>query len=217
MTYGRPSMTSQISPVPFPAMGAESRSDDPCERTGQPCDHKLGYMTFYVSTIELYKILESILSDIYNAWQSRSTNTRAVAGRSTRHNSLDVIMELEDKLSAYETSVPEMINWTREHRPSNTDSHRLSIFRRQRNVLHARYEGSSFCWVAVCSFRQDSFIFVSSSIGQCSLNYVPTSATAQPAALVQKTASKPHFLAARRTSYIPLCPPNVQPPASQQQ
>ncbi|CAP91523.1 Pc13g04540 [Penicillium rubens Wisconsin 54-1255] len=76
MTHGRPSMTSHISPLPLPAMGTDSEEADPCELSGQPCDHKLGYMTFYVSTIELYKILESILSEVYNAWQSRSNTTR---------------------------------------------------------------------------------------------------------------------------------------------
>lgn len=138
MTYGRPSMTSHISPVPLPDMDP-SQADDPCALSGQPCDHKLGYMTFYVSTIQLYKILESILSDIYNAWQSRSSHQRSMSLRGVRHRSLDVIMELEDKLSVYETSVPAVLNWTNMASRLESDDCQQSIFKRQQNVLRARY------------------------------------------------------------------------------
>jgi hypothetical protein len=95
-------------------------------------------MTFYVSTIELYKILEAILSDIYNAWQSRSNHHRPLSHRGTKHSSLDVIMELDDKLSTYEANIPPVLNWTGIH-PLSPNSHQDPIFKRQRNVLRARY------------------------------------------------------------------------------
>ncbi|KAJ5084211.1 hypothetical protein NUU61_008790 [Penicillium alfredii] len=139
MTFGRPSMTSHISPVPLPAMGSEPKSEDPCALSGQPCDHRLGYMTFYVSTIKLYKILESILSDIYNAWQSRSNSNRPTSPRETRPGSLDVLMELDDKLSLYEASVPHMLNWTNARPRLGAGCHQGSIFERQKNVLRARF------------------------------------------------------------------------------
>ncbi|KAJ6134402.1 hypothetical protein N7523_000724 [Penicillium sp. IBT 18751x] len=139
MTYGRPSMTSHISPVPLPGMRPESREDDPCELSGQPCDHRLGYMTFYTSTIELYKILESILSEIYNAWQSNSRRNRPLSPRGLKHKSLDVIMELDDKLSAYEASIPAVLNWTHPSPPFSASTSQGAIFQRQRNVLRARF------------------------------------------------------------------------------
>jgi len=139
MTYGRPSMTSHISPASPPVMKPDLPSNDPCALNGQPCDHKSGYMTFYVSTIELYKILESILSDIYNAWQSRSNQHRPLSPRGMKHSSLDVIMELDDKLSTYEANVPPVLNWTNINPPLSPNSYQDSIFQRQRNVLHARY------------------------------------------------------------------------------
>lgn len=138
MTYGRPSMTSHISPAPLPAMRPESQADDPCELSGQPCDHKLGYMTFYVSTIELYSCLESILSDIYNAWQSRSNSHRSMSLGGIRHKSLDVIMELDDKLSTYEANVPPVLNWTNTPPPFSPNTYQAPVFQRQRNVLRAR-------------------------------------------------------------------------------
>lgn len=138
MTYGRPSMTSHISPAAPPVMQPKLLCDDPCALSGQPCDHKQGYMTFYVSTIELYKILEAILSDIYNAWQSRSNHHRPLSHRGMKHSSLDVIMELDDKLSTFEANVPAVLNWTGMHPPPSPNSHQDSIFTRQRNVLRAR-------------------------------------------------------------------------------
>jgi hypothetical protein len=119
-------------------MESDIQADDPCELSGQACDHKMGYMTFYVSSIELYKILESILSEVYNAWQSRSNNTRTASPRGAKHCSLDVLMELDDKLSAFEANVPQPLNWTDEqarHRTGNTHS---AIFKRQQNVLRTR-------------------------------------------------------------------------------
>lgn len=139
MTYGRPSMTSHISPVPLPGMRPESQEDDPCELSGQPCDHRLGYMTFYVSTIELYKILESILSEIYNAWQSSSHHHRPMSPRGLKLKSLDVIMELDDKLSAYESNIPSVLNWTNANPSPSPNTYQGSVFQRQRNVLRARY------------------------------------------------------------------------------
>lgn len=59
MTFGRPSMTSHIPPVPLPSTVSDSELlSDSNGRAGG-----VGYslMTFYVSTIELYGILDSIL------------------------------------------------------------------------------------------------------------------------------------------------------------
>jgi len=171
MTYGRPSMTSHISPVPLPGMRPESGEDDPCELSGQPCDHRLGFMTFYVSTIELYKILEAILSDIYNAWQSSSRH-RSMSPTGLKRKSLDVIMELDDKLSAYEVNIPPVLNWTNAHPPS-PNTYQESIFQRQRNVLRARY-GTSSTIPTLLDFltRQGSSISVFFSSALCSHNSV---------------------------------------------
>lgn len=151
-------MISHISPVPLPEMRPVSQAEDPCELSGRTCDHKLGYMTFYVSTIQLYKILESILSDIYNAWQSRSNHRRPVSLRGIRQSSLDVIMELDDKLSAYETSIPSVLNWTKAPSQLSLDSYQQSIFKRQQNVLRARYVTNHVLFVCVGSLKLLRFI-----------------------------------------------------------
>ncbi|KAJ5730286.1 uncharacterized protein N7483_004794 [Penicillium malachiteum] len=139
MTYGRPSMTSHIlpvRPVPPPAMRPSSHCEDPCALSEQPCDHELGYLTFYVSTIELYEILESILADVYNAWQGRADHHRSISVTGVRQNSLDLMMELDDKLSAYEAQIPPMLNWTTAQPLGSV--HSSPVLQRQRNVLRAR-------------------------------------------------------------------------------
>ncbi|KAJ6109899.1 hypothetical protein N7486_002134 [Penicillium sp. IBT 16267x] len=139
MTYGRPSMTSHISPVPLPAMRPQSEAEDPCALSGQPCDHKLGDVAFYVSTIELYKILESILADVYNAWQGQPHHHRTIPVQGTRQSSLDVIMELDDRLSAYEANIPPVLNWTTPRQHFSPENHPQPVLQRQRNVLRARF------------------------------------------------------------------------------
>lgn len=143
MTHGRPSMTSHIAPLPLPAMGTNSKEPDPCELSGQPCDHKFGYMTFYVSTIELYKILESILSEVYKAWQSKSDNRGTTSPRGSKLCSLDTLMELDDKLATYEAGVPQPLNWTNQPSLQHSSNGHGPIFKRQQNVLRARYHFSS--------------------------------------------------------------------------
>jgi hypothetical protein len=59
--------------------------------------------------------------------------------RGLKHKSLDVIMELDDKLSAYEANVPSVLNWTKADPPFNPNTYQGSVFQRQRNVLRARY------------------------------------------------------------------------------
>jgi hypothetical protein len=124
MTYGRPSMTSHLPSVPLPGTEEEEHSSE----TPSP-------MVFYIATIELYSILDSILSDIYRAWRGRSSP--GSRRHTTKHGGLDVIMELEEKLFEYENSLPPFLNWNRPldqaTNPEQTTLHR------QRNVLHARY------------------------------------------------------------------------------
>ncbi|KAJ5554647.1 hypothetical protein N7513_004606 [Penicillium frequentans] len=142
MTYGRPSMTSHISPVypvPLPAMRPKSEAEDPCALSGQPCDHKEGHVAFYASTIELYKILESILADVYNAWQGQPHHHRTISVQGTRQSSLDVIMELDDRLSAYEANISPELNWTTRRQNFSPETHPQPVLQRQRNVLRARF------------------------------------------------------------------------------
>lgn len=119
-------------------MRPQSEAEDPCALSGQPCDHKQGHVAFYASTIELYKILESILADVYNAWQGQPHHHRTISVQGTRQSSLDVIMELDDRLSAYEANISPELNWTTQRQIFSPETHPQPVLQRQRNVLRAR-------------------------------------------------------------------------------
>jgi hypothetical protein len=53
-------------------------------------------------------------------------------------------MELDDKLSTYEANIPPVLNWTGMHPPLSPNSYQDAIFKRQRNVLRARYHNPFF-------------------------------------------------------------------------
>jgi len=119
MTYGRPSMTSHLSRVPLP--GTLEAPDSPST------------MAFYISTIELYSILDIILSDVYKAWRGRPNTP---SSSTLRQGGLAVIIDLEERLLDYESHLPWFLSW-RENIPITGPSH--LVLSRQRNVLHARY------------------------------------------------------------------------------
>lgn len=124
MTYGRPSMTSHITTLPLPGLfDLESRQELACP----------SLIAFYISTIKLYSILDSILSDVYNTWEGRSHESTL----KKNPNGLDVIIRLEESLLQYEASVPPFLSWKF---PSTltVESANEQILSRQRNVLHCR-------------------------------------------------------------------------------
>lgn len=126
MTFGRPSMTSHLPSVPLPGALDLISFQEP---------QVPSLMTFYVATIELYQILDSILSDVYHTWRGRSSATTT-----TGQGTFDVIIGLEEKLLQYESKLPWFLDWTGlSPSPSLAiDPSRRKILDRQKNVLHAR-------------------------------------------------------------------------------
>lgn len=125
MAYGRPTMTSHLARVPLPGsfdLTSGADSDSP------------SLFAFYTSTIQLYAILDIILSDVYKAWDGRSNESTTEA----QHGSLDVIIRIEDQLFEFESSIPSSLNWTVTSSLS-PKSATEEIISRQRNVLHSRY------------------------------------------------------------------------------
>lgn len=127
MTFGRPSMTSHLPSVPLPGdfdLMSSQESQGP------------SLMAFYVATIELYQILDSILSDVYHTWRGQSGATMSV-GQGT----FDVIIGLEERLFQYESKLPWFLDWTGLSPPPPSvaiDPSRRKTLDRQKNVLHAR-------------------------------------------------------------------------------
>ncbi|KAB8236445.1 Zn(II)2Cys6 transcription factor [Aspergillus alliaceus] len=126
MAHGKSSMTSALPTIPLP--GAVDLTST---------DTKGPYLTaFYVSSIELYSILGSILSHVSKARCDRSSTSASSA--TVQQDTLDAIIKLEGRLSEYESDLPSVLRWRQPYNPA-TDLLRLSTLRRQRNVLHARF------------------------------------------------------------------------------
>lgn len=118
-------MTSHLARTPLPGM-FDLTSDT---ESGSP-----PLIAFYTSTIELYSILDGILSDVYKAWHGRSNDSMPVS----RHSGLDVLLRLEDQLLQFESAVPKFLSWkgTLSEPPTSATEETIA---RQRNVLHSRY------------------------------------------------------------------------------
>lgn len=133
MTYGRPTMTTHLAPLPAPDGFDTSRPDGPSNWT---------LMAFYTEAIKLYGILDRILSDVYSAWRGRSRQgqsqspTRSLGG-------LDVVLEIERQLTLFEANLPSFLKW---NSGMHSDRGLGQAISQQRNVLHARYTPRPFRW-----------------------------------------------------------------------
>ena len=128
MTYGRPTMTTHLAPLPPPDGSDTSRQ----EGTGDP-----SLMAFYTEAIKLYGILDTILSDVYYAWRGRSRqdqsepSVRSLGG-------LDIVLEIERQLTLFETNLPSFLKWGSGTSTMHSDKGLNQAIDQQRNVLHAR-------------------------------------------------------------------------------
>ncbi|KAJ5780061.1 hypothetical protein N7457_005221 [Penicillium paradoxum] len=127
MTYGRPSMTTHLETIPLPGMlDLETRQD-----TEGP-----SLVSFYISTIELYSILDRILSDVYKAWRGRTKEPTQELKQPGP--GLDLVIQIEDQLLRYQVGVPPHLNWSTSYALRSEFSNHSTI-QRQRNVLHLRH------------------------------------------------------------------------------
>lgn len=169
MTHGRPCMTAHLPEVPLPGISLEQTQEN---------EMYTSIITFYVANIKLHRVLNEILSEVYDTL--RGQPSEAIKSDEARKQcSLDVIIRLEEKLSSYETQLPSFLNWKSPVQPDNERSLR-QMAERQRNVLHARYlssllhlrnaSDSYIIWL-------DISIFVSCSIDLSLRNYVQVTLT----------------------------------------
>ncbi|KAK2757316.1 hypothetical protein FQN54_004830 [Arachnomyces sp. PD_36] len=111
MTLGRPSMNSHLPSVPLP-----STIDDHSLVKSTVSDQEWGntptHMVFYVYTVKLYRILDDIMSDVYMAWRNGTGRNAAVTERKPKQPGLDVIIDIDSKLCAYESDLPAFLSWT---------------------------------------------------------------------------------------------------------
>lgn len=147
MTHGRPCMTAHLPGVPLPGIPLEQTEEN---------ETYASIMTFYVANIKLHRVLDEILSEVYDTW--RGQPSEAIKSDEVRKQcSLDVIIRLEEKLSSYETQLPSFLNWQSPAQPDNENPW-TQMAGRQRNVLHARYL-SSFLLLFRLLYRMTRYLY----------------------------------------------------------
>jgi hypothetical protein len=141
MTFGRPSMTSHLEATPLPNPVSDTEINMGVEGD---VNTKPSIFAFYVYTIELYRILDRILSDIYNLWYIGSESAMGGGPKKPRSGGLDVILEIDASLDIFESCVPPFLSWTQRDW-SGIDEAELPIYQRQCNVLRTRYAPRLLC------------------------------------------------------------------------
>jgi hypothetical protein len=129
MTYGRPSMTTHIAPLPPPVGDSDTARLEPGE--------KPSLMAFYTETIKLYDILDRILSDVYYVWRSRSRKDQGKPS-TMGLGGLDTVLEIERQLTLFEANLPSFLKWTTGQPVLHQAPELSQPIAQQRNVLHAR-------------------------------------------------------------------------------
>ncbi|GAT25287.1 fungal specific transcription factor [Aspergillus luchuensis] len=129
MTYGRPTMTTHLTPLPPPEDLEMSRQSPP----GEP-----SLLSYYIEAIKLYNILDRILSDVYYAWCGRTRQDRPQASTKSL-GGLDTILGIEKELTLFEANLPSCLKWDPDTPELNSDGRLNQPIAHQKNVLHARY------------------------------------------------------------------------------
>ncbi|RAK97544.1 fungal specific transcription factor domain-containing protein [Aspergillus ibericus CBS 121593] len=129
MMLGRPPMT-HASAVPLP----EAVND---EHLGSSVEHDrsepetLSRTEFYVRTLQLYKILRRILSEVYEPWEDSGQSERIKSS----NNQAQILLDLEEELSVFETSLPAALQWNDAHGSAGL----AEPFRRESSLLRGRF------------------------------------------------------------------------------
>lgn len=129
MTFGRPNMTTILSASPRTSNEADLGPNF-------DTDLKLRFLT---ENVRLGKVLEGILSKIYQPWLKRSSMSGApTTSVPDIHHSMDNIVELHMQLTRFEKSLPLHLSW---ESPTSLDlfsQEDRQILETQKTVLHAR-------------------------------------------------------------------------------
>ncbi|CAH0037953.1 unnamed protein product [Clonostachys solani] len=126
MTFGRPSMIAdwQCNMKFLPSMIDDDLLDSQVEPSAIRPDGKTTAVAFFIKTLELYKIVNDCLLELYMNSPDKSTKTS---------HTIVSVLQLDDRLVQWSRSVPDRLRYV------PTSSSDAFIFQRQRIVLRARY------------------------------------------------------------------------------
>ena len=146
MTYGRPTMTAHVPYLPLPSTLEFDEDVASIERhdTTKECPSKL---SFYAEYIRQCRILGKILSNVYTGAPAATPPSSWFDHKS---HGLDAILQLDAKLSKYESSLPPIMSWLSPCDISHLNKERRLIIETQRTVLRGRYMHPSHFRVRNC-------------------------------------------------------------------
>lgn len=130
MTLGRPMSLSDAWPVKLPR-AIDDEYMDPGSLIHEQPSHVFSCTYFYICTIKLYKILGSILTNVYNLYPALGGNKAPT--EQNENNPLDTLVKMDCELSDFESNIPPQLHWKRRE-----GEEKSLILERQSNVLHAR-------------------------------------------------------------------------------
>ncbi|KAK4154105.1 fungal-specific transcription factor domain-containing protein [Chaetomidium leptoderma] len=135
MTYGRPTMTAHLPYLPLPATVGFGENQESPHAQGAS-ENNPSRMCFSVEYIRQCRILGEILSNVYQPASGGPVN-----GPGFDHKSLgmDSILELDAKLSKYETALPPIMSWRTPCDIGGLDEERRLIIVTQRTVLQGSF------------------------------------------------------------------------------
>ncbi|OOG00640.1 hypothetical protein ASPCADRAFT_502917 [Aspergillus carbonarius ITEM 5010] len=124
---------THASAVPLPeAVNDECLDTNAVHR--QPEPETLSKTDFYVRTLQLYKILRKILSEVYEPWEDG--NAADQPERTKPENiQAQALLELDEELSVFESSLPAALQWRSTLEPEGL----AEQFRRESSLLRGRF------------------------------------------------------------------------------
>jgi len=136
MTYGRPTMTAHLPDLPLPSIVEFSRNRESLHP--QPAsDNAPSKMCFYIEFIRQCRILGEILSNVYQPSAGGSA-AGPPSWFDQKPHGMDSILELDAKLSRYETALSPIMSWKSPCDISGLDEERRLVIVSQRTVLQGR-------------------------------------------------------------------------------
>ena len=134
MTYGRPTLTTHLPDLSFSELGGIREPTQP----QAPTQDEPSKMCFYVEYIRQCRILGEILSKVYQPSTGGSSSALLSSWDEPKAHGMDAILELDAKLSKYETALPSTMSWTSPSDISGLDDGLRLIIVTQRTVLRGR-------------------------------------------------------------------------------
>ncbi|KAL3260882.1 hypothetical protein ABHI18_004222 [Aspergillus niger] len=132
MMLGRPPMTHS-SAVPLPE-AIDDEYLDSAMATCQPSTETLSGTEFYVRTLQLYKILRKILSEVYEPWEDERAPDQSERPKS-ENELAQTLLSLDEELLAFESNLPVALQWRDAQQPADV----AGPFRRESSLLRGRF------------------------------------------------------------------------------